>query len=184
MMTKGVAFSQAVRGILDEQPGNVSGGHGASSVKPAAAPSSAPLLNRLSNFYSGSSVYLGLAWKEAITQTTFTAAKTFLLERKGLPPSASLTPAWLSFLVAAACNSIARTLTYPLFAALVTIKTGKARPGQGVLATVATLYGEHGLSGMYAGCLPELLRGVCFQGIVMSLVEALSARARAAAAVD
>ena len=122
--------------------------------------------------WAGTEYFLFLGLRNGLTQGIFETLKPVLIKRGFIRPGPTgALPFASSFAIAAFASTIARLIVYPVFRAFVVKKSGGAK-GRGPFKLISDLYGEtNSLIGMYKGIIPELIRGVTFQAILLSFVE-------------
>jgi hypothetical protein len=124
----------------------------------------------LAGFYSGVQAQFGLAFKPAISNAVFDQIKDAYLIRNSL---SNLT-FFEGFGLGAVGRVIATMFTYPYLRARILASAGKGGTGN-PMSMIAKQIQEGGVASLYSGFLPELVRGVTFQGINMACKEELMA---------
>ena len=117
--------------------------------------------------WAGAESYIVLAIWPALEMLIFDQFKRVILRSQGLPLHSELSGG-VAFLLGAAGRFTATTIVFP------TIRT-RSLCQKGVYATVPAafrgMWAAGGLAGLYQGLVPELVRGVSFNAVIMAIRE-------------
>lgn len=123
----------------------------------------------LAGFYNGVQAQFGLALKPAISNAVFDQMKDSYLGS-----SVTNLTFFEGFGLGAIGRIVATMCTYPYLRARILASAGKGGTGN-PLSMIAKQIQEGGAASLYSGFIPELVRGVTFQGINMACKEELMA---------